>query len=197
MISGKSMTLIRAACSVTGASAATSLGQETRPLSIQTTLSKSRPLPRPITTGEASQTRSTLPPNTAAATASSTDDWSFGAPLLPVPNDADRLDTFNKDLSSDQSDLTHDKEEEDEEEEDEEEEDEEEEDEEEDKDLSSDQSDLTSYRLKWLKSSRRAESPHIHRQKRCQGKYDKCSKDEDCCSGRRCLGTPRTHQFCL
>jgi len=94
------MTLIRAACSVTGASAATSLGQETRPLSIQTTLSKSRPLPRPITTGEASQTRSTLPPNTAAATASSTDDWSFGAPLLPVPNDADRLDTFNNALRS-------------------------------------------------------------------------------------------------
>merc|ERR1712212_1109781 len=59
----------------------------------------------------------------------------------------------------------------------------------EDKDLSSDQSDLTSYRLKWLKSSRRAESPHIHRQKRCQGKYRKCSKSEDCCSGRRCIGT--------
>ena len=72
---------------------------------------------------------------------------------------ADSEDSEDKDLSSDQSDLTHDKEEEDEEEEDEEEEDEEEEDEEEDKDLSSDQSDLTSYRLKWLKSSRRAESP--------------------------------------
>merc|ERR1712168_704386 len=63
---------------------------------------------------------------------------------------ADSEDSEDKDLSSDQSDLTHDKEEEDEEEEDEEE----------DKDLSSDQSDLTSYRLKWLKSSRRAESPH-------------------------------------
>merc|ERR1712142_1363701 len=79
---------------------------------------------------------------------------------------ADSEDSEDKDLSSDQSDLNHDKEEEDEEEEDEEEEDEEEEDEEEDKDLSSDQSDLTSYRLKWLKSSRRAESPRIHRQKR-------------------------------
>merc|ERR1711970_45734 len=110
---------------------------------------------------------------------------------------ADSEDSEDKDLSSDQSDLTHDKEEEDEEEEEEEEEDEEEEDEEEDKDLSSDQSDLTSYRLKWLKSSRRAESPHIHRQKRCQGKYRKCSKSEDCCSGRRCLGNPTTHQFCL
>merc|ERR1712168_1428841 len=84
---------------------------------------------------------------------------------------ADSEDSEDKDLSSDQSDLTHDREEEDEEEEDEEE----------DKDLSSDQSDLTSYRLKWLKSSRRAESPHIHRQKRCQGKYRKCSKSEDCC----------------
>merc|ERR1712168_281444 len=64
---------------------------------------------------------------------------------------ADSEDSEDKDLSSDQSDLTHDKEEEDEEEEDEEEEDEEE-----DKDLSSYhyQSDLTSYRLKWLKSSR-------------------------------------------
>merc|ERR1712168_43555 len=51
---------------------------------------------------------------------------------------ADSEDSEDKDLSSDQSDLTHDKEEEDEEEEDEEEEDEEE-----DKDLSSDQSDLT------------------------------------------------------
>merc|ERR1712168_224372 len=90
----------------------------------------------------------------------------------------DSEDSEDKDLSSDQSDLTHDKEEE-------------------DKDLSSDQSDLTSYRLKWLKSSRRAESPHIHRQKRCQGKYRKCSKSEDCCSGRRCLGNPTTHQFCL
>merc|ERR1712168_1239247 len=46
---------------------------------------------------------------------------------------ADSEDSEDKDLSSDQSDLTHDKEEEDEEEEDEEE----------DKDLSSDQSDLT------------------------------------------------------
>merc|ERR1712168_1747691 len=78
---------------------------------------------------------------------------------------ADSEDSEDKDLSSDQSDLTHDKEEEDKEEEDEEE----------DKDLSSYQSDLTSYRLKWLKSSRRAESPHIHRQKRCQPIWGKCS----------------------
>jgi len=111
---------------------------------------------------------------------------------------ADSEDSEDKDLSSDQSDLTHDKEEEDEEEEDEEEEDEEEEDEEEDKDLSSDQSDLTSYRLKWLKSSRRAESPHIHRQKRCQPSWGTCSKSKDCCNGEQCLGDPEYNDrlFC-
>merc|ERR1711970_1600035 len=88
---------------------------------------------------------------------------------------ADSEDSEDKDLSSDQSDLTHDKEEEDEEEEEEEEEDEEE-----NKDLSSD-----------------PESPHIHRQKRCQRKYGRCSKSEDCCSGMRCLGNPTTHLFCF
>merc|ERR1711970_1588939 len=83
---------------------------------------------------------------------------------------ADSEDSEDKDLSSDQSDLTHDKEEEDEEEEDEEE----------NKDLSSD-----------------PESPHIHRQKRCQRKYGRCSKSGDCCSGMRCLGNPTTHLFCF
>lgn len=99
------MVLIRAACSVTGCSAAASLGHETRPLSIQSTIPKSRRHPLPITTGEAPRMRSTTMPSASAAVATSsasstTDEWSFNTPSLPVPNDADRLDTFNNALRS-------------------------------------------------------------------------------------------------
>lgn len=106
MISGKSMILIRAACSVTGASAAASLGHETRPLSIQATFPKPRKYPLPINTGERpSTTQPTLPSSTASdlngSSTPTTDEWSaFNAATLPAANDADRLDAFNNALRS-------------------------------------------------------------------------------------------------
>ena len=99
MISGKSMVLIRAACSVTGASAAASLGQETRPLSIKTTIPQRR-LPLAITSGETPLPLSPTASSTAVSS-TSTDNWNgFNAPTLSAANDADRLDTFNNALRS-------------------------------------------------------------------------------------------------
>lgn len=99
MISGKSMVLIRAACSVTGASAAASLGQETRPLSIKTTIPQ-RLRPLAITSGETPLPMSPTASSTAVIS-TSTDNWNgFNAPTLAATNDADRMDTFNNALHS-------------------------------------------------------------------------------------------------
>ena len=104
MITGKSIAMIRAACSITAGSAAASLGHETRPLSIQTPTPKSR---RHFLTTAAAPTATTTPTSSDPTTLSSThtpspsstaavaEEWNPFSPSHPLPNDADRLETFN------------------------------------------------------------------------------------------------------
>jgi len=96
MISGKSIAMIRAACSITAGSAAVSLGHETRPHSVKSPPPTHRRhfIPAAPASSDNRPASPTTRPASSASAQPASEDWnSFSA--LPPPTDADRLETFN------------------------------------------------------------------------------------------------------